>query len=1301
MTRKSLLGLWCLLLLVFITTSGLTSYAQSPNHNRQKINEANVVLHSPDGPRITQAIDERAYVPLPGNTRPEANAVTYRAPVAANLPVDHILLFLQRSPEQEQALDQYIQSLNDKNSPNFHKWLTPEEFGEYGVADEDIQQVTNWLQSQGFQINQVYPNRMLIDFSGNAGQIANAFRTQMVQLEVNGEAHIANFSDPQIPAALAPVIKGFFSLNDFRPHANHVPVSQYTFAGCASSTNHPIEPGTCYAMTPQDNQTIYNLNPLYGAGISGQGQTIALIEDTDTYGGAADWNSYRNAFGLNAAYPAGTYTQVHPACSDPGTNGDDGEAAIDVEMATAIAPSAAIENVACPSGTVTFGGLIALQNLINAVGPYPGVVSVSYGICEAANGNGGNAAFYNTYQQAAAQGLSVFVSSGDDGGSACGNGFGLEYNLTSLGITGWGASPYNVSVGGTDFEDVYNSKTGQNGGNPLSTYWNSTNTLGYGSAKQYVPEIPWNDSCASTLISEVAHGTFTTYGTTGTCNTSPFNTTNSYISLGAGSGGPSNCATGVGGLNTGQSLISQPTCQGWAKPSYQTGAALSGGHAVYGMPSDGVRDIPDVSMFASNGAWGHYETVCWSDPSQTSGGAASCAGAPSTWSGFGGTSVATPTMAAIQTLVNQTTAQHWGNPLSYYYQMAQTEYGTAGGSFQGSSCNSSGTGGPTSGCVFNDVTQGDIDLACEYNGSVSLAHCYPSNETPNYNTGIYGVNSTDVITGATVINGGTGYTTAPTCTIAGPSNANPYKSPTGTTLWPGGTQATCTTAFNASSQTAIWTVQISCSATTYPCTYAAGQQLVFTNNAGTTLCGPYTLAGSTQTAIATALNTWIGSNCSTYVTSARSSATVTITSKTAGYAGNFIPQYYNNNQNYLAPATIWITNTTKGQGPGYVSSITIANGGSGYQPETPLTLTGGGGSGAIAVANTTPGTAASTYQPAWGANPGYDMATGLGTPNATNMVSACLWYPSATAGIFSPVANSTLGGNSAVFQWGPQPGATNYWVDIGSTYGGNNYMQSGPLGGNACSLTVNSRLPTDGSTVYVTWWYFVGGSWSYTEYQYTAYGGGSQIGVITSPVPNSTLTGSSVNFTWTAGTLSTAYWIDAGSSPGGNQYYQSGNLGNVLTKTVNGLPTNGSTVYVTLYSLVNGQWLNNQYTYTAFSASSCVSTITSPAQGSTLAAYSQLFSWTASSNPGCTGVVTSYWLDAGTTLSENFFYQSGNIGLVTSWTANNLPPGYGGGQPPPNNQVQMTLWNLIGGTWVASPEVGYCAYGSSGYPACN
>jgi len=193
-----------------------------------------------------------------------------------------------------------------------------------------------------------------------------------------------------------------------------------------------------------------------------------------------------------------------------------------------------------------------------------------------------------------------------------------------------------------------------------------------------------------------------------------------------------------------------------------------------------------------------------------------------------------------------------------------------------------------------------------------------------------------------------------------------------------------------------------------------------------------------------------------------------------------------------------------------------------------------------------------------------------------------LYPPTYTPGIYSPVNGSALTSNSMTFWWAGYPGATAYWLDVGNTSGGNNYYQSQSLSATTFAQTVNS-LPSDGSTVYATWWYLVGGSWSYIEYQYTAFGASSQKGVITSPAPGTTLTGSSVTFTWTAGAGATAYWIDAGSTPGGNQYFQSTNLGNVLTTTVSGLPTNGSTVYITLYSLVNGQWLNNQYTYTAYS----------------------------------------------------------------------------------------------------------------------
>jgi uncharacterized repeat protein (TIGR03803 family) len=271
-----------------------------------------------------------------------------------------------------------------------------------------------------------------------------------------------------------------------------------------------------------------------------------------------------------------------------------------------------------------------------------------------------------------------------------------------------------------------------------------------------------------------------------------------------------------------------------------------------------------------------------------------------------------------------------------------------------------------------------------------------------------------------------------------------------------------------------------------------------------------------------------------------------------------------------------------------------------------------------------------------------------------------------TPGIYSPVNLSTLTGNSVTFWWAAYPGATAYWLDVGKEPGGNDYFQSGSLSASTFSQTVNS-LPSDGSPVYATWYYLLGGTWVSTGYSYTAFGAGSQKGAITSPAPSTTLTGSTVTFTWTAGAGATAYWIDAGSSAGGNQYFQSGNLGNVLTTTVNGLPTNGSTVYVTLYSLVDGQWLNNQYTYTAYNVGSGLAAMQTPTNGSTLHGNVQTFTWSAGSG------ATAYWMDVGSTQYGNDIYQSGNLGASLTTTVYSLPAN--------NSTVYVTLWSLVGNQW--------------------
>jgi subtilase family serine protease len=787
---------------------------------------------------ITEPIDETQLVTLFGNTRPEAKAANDHGRLPDTFPVEHMLLQLKRAPELEREFAQHIDSITDKSSPNFRQWMTAAEQGEkYGVAQQDIDTIKNWLESHGFTVGYVYPNHMVLDFSGNAGEISQAFHTEIHELQVKGEQHFANMSDPKIPAALAHAVVGVVSMNNFKPRAMNERRTNYTFAGCGAN---------CYALVPADFQTIYNVSPVYTAGFTGKGETVVVVEDTNSFG--TDWATYQKTFGLTSY--GGTLTTVHPNsagnCTNPGTNGDDIEADLDVEMITAIAPGANVELASCTDGAsfATFGTLVAIENLVSAGSPPP-IISMSYGVCEVISGASTNAAFNSAFQSAAAAGVSVFVSSGDDGASSCARDFtnGELYAYPGIGITGWGESVYNVSVGGTDFEDLYNSLEG---GLPQSTYWNSANTKIFGSAKSYVPEIPWNDSCASYLAYTV-EGFTAPYGSTGFCNSSAGA---GFLSTGAGSGGPSGCATGAGNATGG--YVEDTTCKGYAKPSWQSG--------IFGNPADGVRDVPDVSLFASNGVWGHYIIICASDSSS---GGVPCTGAPSTWFGVGGTSASSPVMAAIQALVDQKWGIRAGNPNPIYYSIAKTEFGKSGNSACYSINETAGNS-----CVFNDITQGDNDINCRYNGTAFEADCYrPS--------GTNGALGTQAISSLTLKSAGSGYTSTPTCKISGPSNKSKYLSPTGTTIYAGGTQATCTATINTSTRV--------------------------------------------------------------------------------------------------------------------VTAVTLTNKGQGYTGVPSCTLSGGGGKGGKCTAIITPTKGAAAYQPSFGATPGWDMATGLGSVNAYNLVTNTAW----------------------------------------------------------------------------------------------------------------------------------------------------------------------------------------------------------------------------------------------------------------------------------------------------------------------
>jgi subtilase family serine protease len=641
-------------------------------------------------PLVHDAIDESRLYTLAGNTHPQANVETDRGAVADSFAMDHMLLELKRSAEQERAVEQAIQQMHNPQSPQFHSWMTAQQFGEkFGASAQDIDTVTEWLRSHGFTVNAVYPGGTMIDFSGTAAQVRRALHTEIHRLNVLGQPHISNISDPQIPAALAAAVRGVVSLNDFRPHTMKKvrrASPKFTFGSGDFATQ---------ALVPGDLATIYNLTPAFAAGYTGQGQTIAVIEDTDLYS-TDDWNTFRAEFGL-ARYAAGSLTAVHPSggagnCQAPGVNPDDVEATLDAEWSSAAAPDAAILVAACASTEVTFGGTIAMVNLINATNP-PNIVSISYGICEVENGESGNAAFTSIYQQAVAEGISVFVAAGDEGAASCDA--GLSAASHGIGVSGFASTAYNVAVGGTDFGDSY--------ANTNSTYWNTNNSAVYASALSYIPEIPWNDSCAGSLLA-LSFSYSTTFGATGFCGSFAA-LQNELLEVVAGSGGPSGCSSGgpaIPGVVSGG-------CGGVLKPDWQAG--------LTGVPEDGVRDIPDVSLFAGAGVWGHYYVFCYSDLSN---GGALCTGDPSTWAGAGGTSFGAPIMAGVQALINQMMAGGQGNPNVVYYQLAAST---------GNVCDSSAGDTGQSACVFHNVTLGDIDVNCS--GSTN---CY-GNSAPERGIG--------------------------------------------------------------------------------------------------------------------------------------------------------------------------------------------------------------------------------------------------------------------------------------------------------------------------------------------------------------------------------------------------------------------------------------------------------------------------------------------------------------------------------------------------------------------------------------
>lgn len=429
------------------------------------------------------AIDESWLVVLRGNHHPLAIPASDRGEVPADLPMQRMLLVLSRDPAAESGLQQLLASQQDKSSPAFHSWLTPSQFAEnFGVAPQDIQTLTSWLVSHGFRVNRVGASGMTIEFSGTAGQVTEAFHTPIHTYLVDGSPHYANSSDPQIPAALAPVVAGIATLhNSPKQSAVHVLGTAHRIGNTSAwqpdfTFSGPL--GTRHFLAPGDFAKIYNAAPLYTAGLDGTGQSIAIVARNNI--NLSDIQIFRIAFGLPTNDP-----RIIIDGPDPGDVGgpEETEADLDVEWSGAIAPKATIDFVVSASTNATDGtDLSALYIVDNNLAP---VMSMSFGNCEQSLGTAENAFFNNLWEQAAAQGITVVVSSGDNGPAGCDNPNQFSPATGGLAVNGVASTPFNIALGGTQFNE--------NGAD--STYWSATNGPDQSSALGYIPEVVWNESC--------------------------------------------------------------------------------------------------------------------------------------------------------------------------------------------------------------------------------------------------------------------------------------------------------------------------------------------------------------------------------------------------------------------------------------------------------------------------------------------------------------------------------------------------------------------------------------------------------------------------------------------------------------------------------------------------------------------------------------------------------------------------------------------------------------------------------------
>jgi hypothetical protein len=592
-------------------------------------------------PAIT-AIDDSNRLTLHHTTHGLATAGRELSPAEPTLRMERMLLLLGPSEDVQPQVRALIDSQHDKKSANFHKWLTPEQFGErFGPAQQDIDAITNWLQQKGFDTIKPSRGRGTIEFSGTAGTVQQAFGTQMRYYQFKGEKHLANSSDISIPRAMAGIVRGV-NLHNFsfsKPSlVGSFPVTRNSSGKLVRTGPDANSGGGGNFLAPGDYANIYDINPLYKNNIDGTGTSIAIVARTNIE--LADVETFRQAFNLPPKDP-----EIVLNGQDPGQvlSSDIVEASLDTEWTGALAPNADIKLVVSASTPVADGSFLSEVYIVD--NNLADIMSVSFNACEQEFTPDGVAFFSALYQQAAAQGISVFVGTGDAGAADCEfAGFNGGPATTGLAVNLLASTPFDTAVGGTQFDENGNQ----------ATFWSPTSGPGFVSALGYIPEVVWNESCDPTVNPNCfppGSGLFTFAGT-------------------------------GGGVST-----------VYSKPSWQS-------TALTGVPNDNARDLPDVSLTAATHD-GYIFCVTLFEPCvlENSGKQVqlNAAGVVS------GTSASAQTFAAFMALIDQQQGGRQGLANYVLYKLAAQE------TFSNcnSSNRTDPTQPAPTGCIFNDTTVGN------------------------------------------------------------------------------------------------------------------------------------------------------------------------------------------------------------------------------------------------------------------------------------------------------------------------------------------------------------------------------------------------------------------------------------------------------------------------------------------------------------------------------------------------------------------------------------------------------------------